>query len=103
MKKKLTNINPLKLGITLGIIYGVLSLIFVIPIFAIMSMVGAMSAKTGAPALPVVFTGVFIIFLPIIYAVLGFIAGVISAFIYNVVAKWTGGIEFTTQELTTPL
>jgi hypothetical protein len=99
MKKKLTNINPLKLGITLGIIYGVLSLIFIIPVFAIMSVVGAMGAKTGTQALPVIFTGVFIIFLPIIYAVFGFIGGVISAFIYNVVAKWTGGVEFTTQEV----
>ena len=68
-----------------------------------MSVIGAMGAKTGAQALPVIFTGVFIIFLPIIYAVLGFIAGIIAAFVYNVVAKWTGGIEFTTQELTTPL
>ena len=33
------------------------------------------------------------IFAPIIYAVMGFIIGVIGAFIYNLVAKWVGGIE----------
>jgi len=101
MKKRLTNINPLKLGITLAVIYGVMSLIFVIPFIAIMSLVGASNAHAHAPnqAMPVLFTGVFMIFLPVIYAVLGFIGGVIAAFIYNVVAKWTGGIEFTTGEV----
>jgi hypothetical protein len=99
MKKRLLNINALKLGITFAVIYGVLSLIFIIPFFLIMSLVAAAGARSGTQALPAVFTGVFMIFLPIIYAVLGFIGGVITAFIYNLTAKWTGGIEFTTQEV----
>jgi hypothetical protein len=99
MKKRLTNVNPVKLGITLAVIYGVMSLVFMVPFFLILSLVGAASARTGVQALPVIFTGVFVIFLPIIYAVLGFIGGVIAAFIYNLVAKWTGGIEFTTEEV----
>lgn len=99
MKKRLANINPLKLGITLAIIYGVMSLIIAVPLFLIMTLVGAANARTGAQALPAIFSGVFVIFLPVIYAVLGFIGGVIAAFIYNLVAKWTGGIEFTTEEV----
>jgi hypothetical protein len=97
MKRRLTNVNPLKLGITLAVIYGIMSLVFMIPIFLIMSLVGAASARTGPQALPAIFSGVFVIFLPIIYAVLGFIGGVIAAFIYNLVAKWTGGVEFITE------
>ena len=99
IKKRLTNIDPLKLGITLAVIYGVMSLIFIIPFFLIMSLVGAANARTGAQAMPVTFSGVFMIFLPIIYAIVGFIGGVIMAFVYNIVAKWTGGVEFTTQEV----
>ena len=98
MKRRLTNVNPLKLGITLAVIYGVMSLIIAVPVFLFMSLAGAVGARTGAQALPVVFSGVFVIFLPVLYAVLGFIGGVIAAFIYNLVAKWTGGIEFTTEE-----
>src|ERR1017187_866943 len=98
MKRRLTNVNPLKLGITLAVIYGIMSLIVAVPIFFIMSLAGAASARTGAQALPAIFSGVFVIFLPVIYAVLGFIGGVIAAFIYNRVAKWTGGIEFITEE-----
>ncbi len=100
MKKRLANVNPLKLGITLGIVYGIISLVVVVPLFLIVSLAGvASAAKTNGQALPVVFSGVFLIFLPIIYAVLGFIGGVLAAFIYNLVAKWTGGVEFTTEEV----
>ena len=35
----------------------------------------------------------FAIFAPIMYGVMGFLVGVIGAFLYNVVAKWVGGIE----------
>jgi hypothetical protein len=99
MKKRLTNVNPLKLGITLAVVYGVISLIIAVPLFLIFSLFGAVgAARGGGQALPAIFSGVFVIFLPIIYAVLGFIGGVIAAFIYNLVAKWTGGIEFTTEE-----
>jgi hypothetical protein len=83
----------------LPLIYGVISLIFAVPIFLIMALAGAARAHTGAQAMPVIFSGVFIIFLPVIYAVLGFIGGVIMAFMYNLVAKWTGGVEFTTEEV----
>lgn len=99
MKRRLTNINPLKLGITLAVIYGVLALIIAVPMFLLMSLAGVASAAKGDDqALAALFSGVFIIFLPVIYAVIGFIAGVITAFIYNLVAKWTGGVEFTTEE-----
>ena len=98
MKRRLTNVSPLKLGITLAVIYGIMSLVVLVPVFLIMSLVGAAGARTGAQALPVIFTGAFVIFLPIMYAVVGFLGGVIAAFVYNIVAKWTGGIEFTTEE-----
>jgi len=98
MKRRLTNVSPLKLGITLAVIYGIMSLVVLVPVFLIMSLAGAASARPGAQALPVIFTGAFVIFLPIMYAVVGFLGGVIAAFVYNIVAKWTGGIEFTTEE-----
>jgi len=77
-----------------------MSLIIAVPLFLIFSLFGAIGAtRGGGQALPAIFSGVFVIFLPIIYAILGFIVGVITAFIYNLVAKWTGGVEFTTEEV----
>jgi hypothetical protein len=33
------------------------------------------------------------ILMPVIYGVMGFIGGVIGAAVYNLVARWIGGIE----------
>lgn len=82
MKKRLINISPLQQGIVLGALYGVLTLIAA-PFIIIIELVRG--AGIGAFAA---------IILPVIYAVIGFIAGVITAWVYNLVAKWTGGIEF---------
>jgi len=99
MKKRLIHVAPLQLGITLGILYAILAIIILIPVFLLISLAGVVGAAQTGTALPAVFSGVFLIFLPVIYGVLGFIVGVIMAFIYNLVAKWTGGVEFTTQEV----
>ena len=34
---------------------------------------------------------------PILYSTMGFITGLIGAFIYNIVAKWIGGIEIEVE------
>jgi hypothetical protein len=35
----------------------------------------------------------FTVMIPVLYGVMGFIGGIIGALIYNLVAKWIGGIE----------
>lgn len=40
---------------------------------------------------------VFGLFAPIFYAVMGFVMGAISAFLYNLLAKWVGGIQVQAQ------
>lgn len=42
---------------------------------------------------------VMLIVLPIAYAVLGFLASLLGACIYNLVAAHIGGFEFTTEEV----
>ena len=83
MKKRLINISPLQQGIVLGALYGVLALIAV-PFIIIIGL--ARGSGFGVFAA---------IFLPVVYAVIGFVAGALTAVVYNLVAKWTGGIEFT--------
>ena len=90
--KRLTRIAPLQAGIVLGVFYGVLSVIAV-PFLALTAM-SAIKANT-----PIAAVGVLIVIgLPLIYAVCGFIGGVIAAFLYNLIAKFTGGLEFETRE-----
>jgi hypothetical protein len=36
--------------------------------------------------------------LPVVYVIFGFIFMTLGAWLYNVVAKWTGGIEYESEE-----
>ena len=95
MKKQLTYIAPLKAGIVLAALYGILSLIFV-PFFLLAAVVGSKSGET----LPAVFGVGFAIMMPVIYAVVGFLGGLIGAALYNLIAKWTGGFVFEVRDVT---
>jgi hypothetical protein len=56
----------------------------------------AASRSSGVNKMPAGFMfGIGSLFLPIIYGVFGFLGGLIAAAVYNLVAKWTGGVEIT--------
>jgi hypothetical protein len=90
--RTLKRIAPLKAGIMLAIVYGILSLVF-IPFFLMMTAVASRLPPTQRVGMLALGAG-FAVFLPVLYAVFGFLGGVVSAFIYNVAAKWVGGMEF---------
>ena len=90
MKKQLISIAPLKAGIVLAALYGILSLIFVPFIL--------LSAIFNHTIHFLLIIGMAII-LPVFYSILGFIGGIIATAIYNLVAKFTGGLEFSVQDI----
>ncbi len=94
MKRQLTYIAPLRAGIVLGLLYGMLSLI-VVPFILVASLFTLKAQSSGAA----VFGIGFVIALPVIYAVLGFVGGIIAAALYNLVAKWTGGFVLELRDL----
>lgn len=73
-----------------AIIYTVCSAVILIPIGLMMSMFGGNSGVSGVFPLG---GGVFFLVLPLIYGIFGFIFTAIGCAVYNLVAKWTGGIE----------
>ena len=89
MKQQLTHISPLRAGIVLAVLYGILSLLFA-PII----LLAGLFANKSNPEFSSIFSVGFAVMLPIIYAVFGFVGGVIASALYNLVAKWTGGLEF---------
>ena len=93
MKKRLKHIDPLQLGKVLATLYGCLSLI-IVPFIIVISLVAANSGHGSA------FPGIILlIFVPVIYAVVGFVGGVIMAALYNLLAAFTGGIHFTLEDV----
>ena len=99
MNKRLTRISPLKAGLVLGVLYALLACVAVPFLMLAGAGMAAMARENGA-ALPLGFMfGAGALFLPVLYGVFGFIGGLIAAAVYNLVAKWTGGLEFTLTDV----
>jgi len=75
----------------MAVMYFLLSAVFVVPVALILMATGVFHG--GEDALGGLIGGIGMIFIPFIYALLGFIFVAIGCAIYNVVASWVGGIE----------
>jgi hypothetical protein len=89
--RRVKRIAPLQLGKMLAVLYGIMGLLFV-PVFLVMSAVASQMPAQQRVGL-MAFGGVFALLMPVIYAAMGFLFGALGAWIYNLVAKWIGGIE----------
>ena len=100
---RIRRVSPIQAGKMAAAIYAGLSLVFV-PVVAVIMGFGALASFAAAAssqnhvgALPAALgVGMFIagiVILPVFYGVIGFVVGALGALIYNLVAKWVGGIE----------
>jgi len=113
MNLKLKRIAPLQAGKMLAAFYGLMSLVFV-PFFMIFMALGSFAARAqgasagagagATPPLPLMLgMGVgFMLLLPFFYAAMGFIVGVLSAFVYNLLARWIGGLALEFEQAQPP-
>jgi hypothetical protein len=85
MKQQVSRLSPHQNGKVFGVLFAVLSLIVVVPVFLLASMTGA-----GSQGMPL--WAIFIA--PVIYLIVGYIATVIWCALYNVITPMTGGIEY---------
>jgi len=95
--QQIRRIAPLSLGRIQGSVYVVIGLI-IGAVFSVLSLVGmGIAASQGQSHMPAFISLLFgvgaVIILPIFYGLMGFIAGVIIAAVYNLVARTVGGIE----------
>jgi hypothetical protein len=89
----LKRIGAVSLAKVSGLLYAILGFI-VGCFFALFSLVGmAVSKELGGQAFGALFGVGAVIMFPILYGATGFIASLIGAAIYNVLASWVGGIE----------
>jgi hypothetical protein len=107
MKLKLKRIAPLQAGKMLAAFYGLFSLIFV-PFILVFMAVGSFAARSqggaNVPPMPLMFgMGLgFMIMMPVLYTLLGFVFGVIGAWLYNLLARWIGGFEVEFEQEAPP-
>lgn len=96
---QLKRIGPLSLARLAAGLYGAIGL-FIGLIFALAALVGAsIAGATGesSPLIGLVFGVGAVVFLPIMYGVLGALLALVVASLYNLLAGWLGGVEVTLE------
>ena len=97
----LRSVGVLSCAKIMGAIYGCLALILM-PIFVLVGFASMLSGKSadsmsGAAVLA------FAILLPILYGAMGFLMGASTAWLYNLFARWLGGVQMDLRsELAAP-
>ena len=87
MKKQIVSVSVGQSAKVLAVLYMVMS----IPIVAVLAAIGF----AGAGGI-----GMFAMLLaPLIYGVLAFLGAGLAAWLYNMVAKFVGGLEYSTKEI----
>ena len=108
MKRRITRIAPLQAGKMMGVLYACMGLIF-LPFFGLAVLLPAFAQQAQQPPAQAPFmvaAGAMIglaIFMPIFYGVMGFVFGIIGAALYNLIARWIGGIEVEVEEIPPPI
>jgi hypothetical protein len=95
MIRTLKRLEPFQFGKIMGVLYGLMSLFFV-PFLLMFGLIASVVPKVpGGPntAFPAGIAIVMAILMPVMYGLMGFVTGLIGALLYNVVAKWMGGIQ----------
>lgn len=85
MKQQIARFSPHQNGKVMAILMAVGSLVFVIP-FMLIAMASA-PAEARPPAL-------FMLAMPILYLVMGYISVAVGCWVYNLLFKYIGGIEY---------
>lgn len=85
------SIGVLSVAKITALIHATIGLIFM-PFFILAFAIGA---ATGGKTTPFsgAFAIIFAVMAPVFYGAMGFVMGAIGAALYNVFAKWVGGIE----------
>jgi hypothetical protein len=89
MRKRISRVAPFQMGKVFAVLYALFSIPF--------ALIMGVFASFGPPgqSMPLV----MIVAIPVFYVVFGFLFTALAAWLYNVVAKWTGGIEYMTVEV----
>jgi hypothetical protein len=85
----LKRVGPYSCAKVTAVLYGLIGLI----VGALFSLIAVVSSAIGNSSMGFLFGAGAIILLPLGYGALGFISGALSAWLYNVIVKWIGGIE----------
>ena len=77
-----------KMSAAVNAIFGLL----LMPIFLLISLAGAFAGAKQTPLSGAIGV-VLALLMPVFYGGIGFVSGLVGGLVYNLIAKWLGGIE----------
>ncbi len=82
------------------LLYGILGLVLgaVFSLIALLFSAAFRSEEGAADPFTMMFGAASIVWMPILYACIGFVGAVIGAALYNLAAAWVGGVELELRE-----
>ena len=89
IKLTLKRIDPVKAGVIYGALTALLALIIVLPMMLMFSAAGMAGGEFG----PMFGGGFAMLFVPIIYGIFGFLAGLIGTALLNFILSKTNGLD----------
>jgi hypothetical protein len=100
---EIKSVAVLRFGLVCAVLYAFGGLIEALVVVPIMSLAPAGSANAFPAGMKSLMGAGAFIFLPVLFAIFGFIGSVIMALLYNLVARWTGGIRVRVEQKTSGL
>ena len=95
-KRRIRRIEPVQAGKVAGILAAALLLILFLPVLLLFSLVGLSSDFGGT------FPGggiIVLLFMPLIYGAIAFVAGMLYAVLYNFTFRFHGGVEMEYDDM----
>lgn len=87
----ITKIKPMSLAKIQTVLMGIFGLFMAVVYGILMLMVTSLNPEVSSQ---IQILGPWeIVLMPFMYAAIGFVIGLVGAFVYNLIAKWVGGIE----------
>ena len=93
MKYRISHISPLRAAFIVALLYGAIPALFTLITLTAMTWMPHLGASPNHS-----FVAMFL-WTPAIHAVLGFAYGLIGSVIYNIIAKWMGGLMLDIEDV----
>ncbi len=95
---KLKKIDPVKWATAIGLMYALLTSIIVVPVFLFALLAGS-SSGFGDSGFGILGGGIAMLFVPVLYGVIGFIIGLIGTFLFNFILKKINGVDIEFEKV----
>ena len=102
MKQELRRIDPLRTANISGLVYGLVMTVFAVIVAPIFMVAMLLAPSDGVGVAPMMLPALALVLYPVMGLVMGWISGLLSSAIYNLVIRWTGGLLFEFDAVAAP-